>query len=107
MADDSHRLTWVDGERDVAQDPVKGFGFSFGIDFTVAVCSGFCVGVAVVVSSNLALGEPDMIKLNAARALSLLRQSRRGNLDRSIQQFENALAGRHGALENVVFIAQV
>src|SRR5579871_183436 len=63
--------------------------------------------MAVIIGFHFAIGEPYVIKLNPARAFSLLRQSRRSDFNRSIQQFKNALAGCHGALKNVVLVAQV
>src|SRR5580765_1817379 len=63
--------------------------------------------LVVVSHFMLAVGEPYVIKLNASLANSFLRQRRRENLNRCIQQLENALAGRHGALQDVVFVAQV
>ena len=56
---------------------------------------------------HIAIGEPDVVELDAAAAFRFLRCRRGNDVHRSVQQFENAFACRHGGLQNVVFLAEV
>src|SRR5262249_36055243 len=130
MADDGHGLARLNGERDVAQDPVVGFWNSMGFRHAdvraMAVACGerklsvgrlslgklgfggrwLAIG-SFQVSLKLAVGEPDMVELNAACACGCAWLIRRCDVDRRIEQFEDAFARSHGGLQDVVLVAQV
>src|SRR5689334_3842043 len=74
---------------------------------SVSVAAFFGYRWLVFRGLQLAISKPDMIKLDVAQAGGGTRLFRRGDLNRRIQQLEDALAGRHGPLQNVVFVAQV
>src|SRR5690348_896966 len=65
------------------------------------------VAIAICGQIKLAVSEPDMIELNAARAYSFAGKLGREDVNRRIQQFEDAFTGSHGRLQDVVFVAQV
>ncbi len=55
----------------------------------------------------ISICEPDVVELDTAGALGLRSHRRRNYFHRSIEQLEDALAGCHGGLQNVVFLAEV
>ncbi len=68
-----------DGEADVAQHPVLAF-----------------------------IGEPDVVEFDGGDAAGAARGDSGGSTIRlGIEQLEDALGGRHGALQDVVLLAQV
>ena len=54
-----------------------------------------------------AIGEPDVVELDAARPFRRLGLSGRDDLGRRVEQLEDALARGHGRLQDVVLLAQV
>src|SRR5580658_10524328 len=105
MADDGYRLAGLDGERNILQDPfdaVDGGKFSRGRSRR----SGPRYG-ALLLLRQLLVGKPDMAKLDAVRSIAQLRVRRVHYLRRRIQQLEDALAGCHRRLQDVVLVAQV
>src|SRR5215470_17599418 len=56
---------------------------------------------------QLPVSKPYVVKLDTATAFSLYRMSWRDDIYGSIQKFEDAFAGSHGVLKDVVFVAEV
>src|SRR5271157_475817 len=61
----------------------------------------------VLAQIGVAISEPDVIELYAAWAFGMLGHCGRNYLHRRIQQLEDAFAGGHGGLQDVVFFAEV
>ena len=53
------------------------------------------------------IGEPDVVELDAAGTLGVFGDRGRSDLGRRVEQLENALARRHGRLQDVVLFAEV
>src|SRR5215470_18704338 len=56
---------------------------------------------------EMAIREPDVVELHDARSIRALHYSRRNDLRLSVEQLEDALAGSHGRLQDVVLLAKV
>src|SRR5580700_6466740 len=84
VANNSDRFAGVDGESYIAENPVGS--------------------LAVF---RLVISEPDVIEFDAAGTLWTFRYRRRNYLYRRVEQFEDAFAGGHGRLQDVVFFAEV
>ncbi len=58
-------------------------------------------------SRRVSVSEPDVVELNAAGSGRCLGNRRRSNLDGRVQQLENAFAGCHRRLQNIVLLAEI
>ena len=92
VADDGHGLTGFNGEGHAAQNPIPLIARHL---------------LAVLFHRNLAVGEPDVVELDAARPFCAHRHLRRLHLGLGIQQAEDPLTGGHGGLQDVHLLAQV
>ncbi len=89
------------GEGYVLEDP-------FDVAPGAAISSGCALAMRASISGvELLVGEPDIAELDARAAVALSGMRRRDDFRRGIQQLEDALAGCHGRLQDVVFFAQV
>ena len=124
MADDGDGFAGFDGEGNVAENPV-GFGWRsncralLGLDGSGpalhrpepvptwpcarATSPAFLAGF----NRRVAVRKPDVIELNPPGPDRCLRHRGRGDLGRSVQQLEDAFAGRHRRLQNVVLLAEI
>ena len=99
MADDGGGLVGLDGEGDAAQDPFDADGLE--------VC-GRCNGDDRELLRREALvGEPDIAELNATGSRAGQGLGGCDDFGRGVEELEDTLAGRHGGLENVVFVREV
>src|SRR5438067_10227294 len=67
---------------------------------------GMSIGI-VLFCLHAVVGKPDAIEFNASVSLHASRRCRIRDFNRGIQQLENAFAGSHRRLEDVVLFAQV
>ena len=93
MADDGHCFSRFDSERSIAENPVGN--------------EVRCGMARNILFRRLAIGEPDVVELDAAGALRAFRGCGGDNFHGSIEQLEDAFAGGHGRLQNVVLLAEV
>ncbi len=61
----------------------------------------FCSAIELLIS------EPDVAELDAVGAVARLRMGGADDLRRGVEQLEDALAGGHGGLQDVVLVAQI
>ena len=98
VADDGGGLVGLDGEGDAAQDPFDADGFE-----VFRRCSG---DGGELLRREALVGEPDVAELDAAGARAGQRIGGGGDFGRGVEELEDALAGGHGGLEDVVFVAR-
>ena len=105
VADDGDGLAGLDGEGDVFENPldvgemrqVCASGWRRRRDATAACCSGV----------EFLIGEPDVAEFDAVDAVARDGMGGLDDLRRGVEQLEDALAGGHGGLQDVVFVAEV
>src|SRR5207302_2842795 len=109
VADYGYGFAGFDGEGYVAENPVerdRRRPFGSGTGRSARPHTGFILHM-VLAGFKLAVGEPDVVEFDATSAFGALRHSGRDYLHGRVQQLENALAGGHGRLQDVVFFAEV
>ncbi len=105
VADDGGGLAGFDGEGDAAEDPLDGgsvvvrHGVEFGRSGGGHTGGRFRIEALV--------GEPDVAEFDAAGAVAGDGVGGRDDLGRGVEQLEDALAGGHGGLQDVVLLAEV
>ena len=108
MPDNGDSLARFNDKADVPQHPVWFQQWLRGVGSSIfrRPCPLPILAITGV-DRNVPIRKPDMIKFNAARTFWLLRDCGRSDLHRRIQQLKNTLAGSHGRLQDVVFLAEV
>ncbi len=106
VADNGHRLAWLDGEGNVFENPLDVIQSGQGR----AACRSPCAAAATAAfcaSVQFLIGEPDVSEFDAIRPVAGYGMRGADNLRRRIHQLEDALAGRHRGLQDVVLVAQI
>ena len=105
VTDDGDGLAGLDGEGDVFQDPLDvGESGEFLRAFGRI---GDAVDEFFLFRSQLLVGEPDVMELDAVRSVAGAGIGGADDFRRGIEQLEDAFAGGHGGLQDVVLVAQV
>src|SRR5271165_2452659 len=111
MAHDGDGFAGLDDEAHIAQNPVglTGFGirWSDGRPRPSSRWAGQKLALILAKGPPASIGEPYVIELDSPRTVGRLGDRRRSDFHRCIEQFENAFAGRHRGLQNVVLLAEI
>ena len=100
VADDGGGLIGFDGEADAHEDP-----FDVGVAAKFGVSCGD--DTRLLGGIELLIGEPDVAEFDASRTVAGDGIWGRDDLGLGVEELEDALAGGHGSLEDVVFFAKV